>query len=739
MPRRADLVRDAVSQCRHLLEQGDPARAIDVVMQASTLDPDHPELKQLLGQAQRRQAVASAQAEAAENANRQKYSSAISILESALKQWPDESALSDSLQKYRQQHALIAVVQQSKDLAKAGRYADALNVTRAGLVEYPNDPRLLDLCRGLEEHFASAQRAEAIRRALEDGRALLLERHADQAIHILQRASGQFPDDSQLKLLLAEAHETLAAEQRRGAVEKAGLAATQKADRGDFAGAVGILESALQSWPGEESLLSLLDKTQQARALFERQLVIQNLTKQVNSLAAQNRYTDALDLVRQGLPELIGVQKQLQDEIARRETAAAVEKILTSSRVLLEKGELQEAVEKLGKACAEYPGQQRLTQLLAQAQSALQRQRSREGVARATKEAETLIAKDDFTGAVHMLQRALESWPGENNLAELLRDAQRRQSIKTVAEQAEKLAAANRPRKALKIVQSALLTHGSDPLLVSLEERLQSAASGQPAPYGRILLAGGLLAVVLAAAFAVPRIFKGDHRIAIGFESNIAGASIGIGGQSCITPDCTLNLSPGEYKLVAMKDGFTPLEQSLAVKADSRDIKIPVTLTPLPQRIQINTNFAAGQVLIDGKLAGDLRDGQFSVDGVSAGSHVLRVTGSDAEFDAEWKAGAGAAPELTRPIGAKNVQATLLANAGKTGTLACNCGPGSIQVDGHPVGTFSEDARLRNSEKLAGRHPANNGSRSLAGCRRSAESYFECHPVARSQCRNPGC
>ena len=94
----------------------------------------------------------------------------------------------------------------------------------------------------------------------------------------------------------------------------------------------------------------------------------------------------------------------------------------------------------------------------------------------------------------------------------------------------------------------------------------------------------------------------------------------------------------------------------------------------------------AASVIVDNRAAGELRDGQFTVSGIAPGQHTVRVTGGGAEFQAEWRSVAGAAPELIRLVTAKDVQAAVVANVGPSGSIACNCESQDISVDGVPAG-----------------------------------------------------
>jgi eukaryotic-like serine/threonine-protein kinase len=891
---RAAVISKALEDGGTLLAQGHPARAVEVLTAASIPYPDEHELQNLLQQAQtalrsvrRREAVEKALAEVQRKSEQEDFSGAIDVIEIALGAWPGEDALVEALHRTREaqshwerQRAVGRAVQEGRDLARAHRYADALKIVQAGLKEHPNETALSELHRELQraesvrraledgkkllqqgraeeaigilmsasgqypdeerlrvqlaeaqQALAAQQRAEAVRRASENSKKLLQQGRAEEAIHILLLASGQYPDDEPLRQLLAAAQRTLASQrrheavekavaaarqqnsredftgaiatleqalkswpgedplvdllqktreaqshwerqrtvnsvaqksqelarahrypdalnelqaglkqypdepallellrelQRREGVEKAVAAARQQGEREDFAGAIATLEQALKSWPGEDPLLDLLQKTREAQILWERRRAVQEVVQRAERFTAQNQRASALDAVQAGLknyagePELLAIQKQLQDHLEDERRSAAVDQIVKSARQLLEQRQSKQAVEVLTEACRQYADEPRLMQMLGHAQETLRVEQRREPVEKALAEAQRRAAQRDFTGAIETLTNALKTWPGETRLSDLLKNTQkardqweRAEVIREVVRQTKQLAAGNRFADALQTVQAAMRKHGLDPLLVELQQQIEAQITsqqtepmaGQPIPLTPIgppstgppvaippaafsrnyLLLGGIAAVALLAGVAGPRLFRGDSSVSLLMESNVNGASVRVGGQSCVLPDCALKLPAGTYRLVASKDGFSPLEQPLSLKAGSRDIKIPLMFKALPQLLQVNTNFASGQVLLDGVAAGELRDGQFRLDRVVSGTHTIRVTGGDAQFEAQWRGEPGEVPVLTRPIAAKNVQATLFANAGRSGSLACNCDVRGIQVDGSAV------------------------------------------------------
>jgi serine/threonine protein kinase len=690
--RRADAVSKALNEAGELLEQNQPQHAIGILSPATRLYPGEGELQNLLHRAeaallsqQREDAIETTLADVRVKTGNQDFTGAIRVLEIALQQWPEDRALTEALRNAQ----IGKLAQESRELARAHYYAEAVALLRAGLAEYPDEPLLAELYTELqalwEDELEQARQREAVGKAAADARLLK--------------------------------------------------------DRGDFAGAIAILEDAVRSWPLEAPLAELLRETRLAQALAERKRAVDQVMRQVQNLTSQNRRAEALQAVQAGLreysgePELLALERVLRDQLEAERRSAALDGIMKASRQLLEGGKQAKAVEVLANGCREYPGEAPLKQLLAQAEESLRLQQRQEAIESAALEAERRAERQDFAGAIETLKHALKPWPNENRLLDLLRDTvqareqrDRAEAIRAVAARAQELLKRNRPGDALKIVNAGLQKHGPDPSLTALQTQIgdslatqppRTAARWQGPPARRHLLMGGLAAGAVAAAVILfvrggGGIQPGPHVSALAIDSNVAGASITVGGQSCVLPACVLRLPAGNYNLVAARDGFGALERPLSIPANAESVKVPLVFTPLPQSVQVNTNFATGRVLLDGKPSGDLRDGQLSLDGVSAGSHTIRVTGGDAEFEARWREEPGSAPELTEPIIAKNVQATLLGNVGENGTLACNCDTRTIQVDGSPVNSAAPSGgaalALRNLKEGARRITASDRS-----------------------------
>ena len=67
---------------------------------------------------------------------------------------------------------------------------------------------------------------------------------------------------------------------------------------------------------------------------------------------------------------------------------------------------------------------------------------------------------------------------------------------------------------------------------------------------------------------------------------------------------------------------------------------------------------------LDGRMEGELKDGQYAASGITPGRHTIRVTGGGADFQAELISAVSTPPEILHLSPGKDLEATVVANAG---------------------------------------------------------------------------
>jgi Flp pilus assembly protein TadD len=687
---RAEAVLRLAQAGEQLMEQGRVYEAVELLERAVAQYAEDEQLDRLLEKAQQafqieqRVRAVDAAAEQAETLwAKRDLAGAVNILDQALTEWPAQGRLEDLLRDIKEDQAqwqrrqeIDKLAGECERLRREQRLEEAIVRIQADLEWLGEDAILVELLRDLEEQVARQRRNLAIRRLVEEGEWLLQSGFPEEALHVFESATAEYPGEEVLAQGLAKANTEVLENQRKRAIEAAVYSAAEYMQVGEYSAALEILDRALESWPDEGPLVKLREEAIEAKAEGERQNAIREIVRECERLAREGRYSEALAPIEAGISQFgeqtafLQLRQQLQREWEREQ---AVNQASNDANQLLENDQPEKAVEVLEKASSDYQGEDRLRQLLAFARKELEGKRRREAVESAAREAEACAAQKDFDRALKLLKKALKSWPHESRLLELRRKVKEDQTVWAQRQ----LAVSVSPES-----EASLEPQPRDRNPLARQVPWASVRKSE-----RLILYGIAAAVLLAAGASVliPGLRRPPRGVRVSITANIGGASVKIGDLTCVTPDCSLRLPAGLYQLAATKAGYRSVSQAFSVKSGGTELKIPLVLQPLPEILQVNTNFASGKVFFDKKPGGELRDGQLSFSDVGAGQHVVRVTSGDADFDVEFRSAPGVPPEITRPLSARNVQATVVANAGDTGSVACNCDVSTIQVDGKPV------------------------------------------------------
>jgi len=581
---------------------------------------------------------------------------------------------------------------------------------------------------------ADAKRGERLAQIESVKLAAAREANLELRARILQEALERFHGEPSLetelrltreKLNLAAslAREALALEAAgnlQAALEKwRGLGAVHK-DHPDLNGAIARVEQALRKARADAlagclsqierqiemgDLVAAAETVRRAKAEFPEDLQIAAAARRIDAI--QKARERARKLVEQGQSacerrDFDTGRTRLREAFEVHNEADTRTLVLTSlikfSRTALQKGDFHEAEILVREAASLDPGYKAPPDLVDAIAAAKKHQLVRGCLIRR----EQLESAGDLRGALNEIERLLADYPGEPELT-----AARQHLLELILEQREKL------QSELRTIGAAAQSASESGQVEALQPRLDSIAQqtrphpelhAQTEELQRILasrrrqltrarflapfakprnwsLALAASLVAIAAVFGLPKLLRTHRPVSITFTSNSDGVTMRVGSLSCVSP-CSLSLQPGTYTLTAAKPGYAPARRPLTVAPGGSNNRVPVELVPLPEVLVVNTNFESGSVFLDGRRAGELRDGQFQFVGIPTGQHTLRVNSGGAEFDAAWRSVAGKAPELNQKINARDVQATVVANVGPTANIACNCAIDSIKVDG---------------------------------------------------------
>ena len=153
--------------------------------------------------------------------------------------------------------------------------------------------------------------------------------------------------------------------------------------------------------------------------------------------------------------------------------------------------------------------------------------------------------------------------------------------------------------------------------------------------------------------------------------------------ETTCTSNCRLTLMPGTYQVYASLDGYDPVDGAVTVST-GRPAVVSLTLPPQAQSVRLLTDLDKGKVVVDGGSPLDLKEGQLVLDKVAPGTHIVKVTGQNADGSFSFEIADARLPIVAGPVKARNMIAVLVASFGRQARLTTNAGSWKLAVNGLP-------------------------------------------------------
>jgi hypothetical protein len=382
------------------------------------------------------------------------------------------------------------------------------------------------------------------------------------------------------------------------------------------------------------------------------QIELQRLSQDqaVESSTLQLGTTDSASLVRK-LQELVktfpesvelrGMLLRAEDSLerahrARDEAAArasAIDLAVKAYTRLLATRPAAKAARAIEEAAAKYPESAQLQSLLVQcrekieAEEELKRQAGaqRAAIEAAIDKGSELLRNNRYVEAAALLEVACQEWPGEKLLEKLLSTAQKS------AQKANERQAAEQEKIRQRV--------------------LQAATRPAAAPRKRLLVPAVIACVLLALVGFLIRFVIRPHVSVLTVQSTPSGVEIDVDGRKCVTPNCSLKLSPGAtYSVKAALKGYVSSSQSVALTGDqtisfdlAQETPPQPTVVPAPAPAAIRAPVIA-RLILKGVRPGDqlfVDDVRLAASGppgtweLTPGSHRLRLMAGNQELVAD--------------------------------------------------------------------------------------------------------
>ncbi|PYS48651.1 MAG: hypothetical protein DMG13_25090, partial [Acidobacteria bacterium] len=388
--------------------------------------------------------------------------------------------VASAIEQKRRRQQLLERMNAARNLTAEKKWADALSLLNRLLKDFPDEDEVRSLSAYAHEQLQLQRKAQDLERILRDARTANEHHDFERALDLLDEGLRTYPGESSLKTMLARTEELRTDYQRQIALRAARERATELAAANDFSAALAVIDSTAATWQSEE-LQELRRRIQTKREEFERAQAIATACASVKASLERQLFEEALTAAQQALarfpgePGLTSLAGTAQARLAEQRRNARIKAILDEATTNAAEDRFSEALELLRRALADFAGEPSLTRLYERIQAQQEQFERQQAVARTAAALQDTIKKGDYEEAVRAGRVALTKFPGEPVLTRLVDAAEqsllqqkRARRIASVHEQAKSLASAKDFQAALQLIRNSLRELGSEPSLEAL-------------------------------------------------------------------------------------------------------------------------------------------------------------------------------------------------------------------------------------------------------------------------------
>ncbi|MBV8819981.1 MAG: PEGA domain-containing protein, partial [Acidobacteriaceae bacterium] len=242
------------------------------------------------------------------------------------------------------------------------------------------------------------------------------------AIDVLKTARADFPESTELRDLETFATEELAHQRQQEAVTRIISETDALAKENRFEDALQLVRNAVTEYPSSPQLRERLQSLGLAKADHERRTALRDVEENVRGCCEKGSYQQAMqsldDFTRAygGAPELDALRKTVEKGVQEQRAQAAMKKLIVNAQTLLDDGKPESATRLLQTATIKFPQDPELVRLLVLAEQQLQEKKIAEEISRAVSEAESLARARQFARALELLDTTLQRYPDAERL-----------------------------------------------------------------------------------------------------------------------------------------------------------------------------------------------------------------------------------------------------------------------------------------------------------------------------------
>jgi len=599
----------------------------------------------------------------------------VNILREALDLHPGESHFEGALKLVQDKRDLVnSIVARAHLHEEQGTFGDALNDWEILRTIYSQYPGLTFEVERLQKRRDQQIRIESKARLVDQVDTCLHSSDYARALDLLQAAGDEFPNDSELTELgkLAEDGVKRKAEAQRLMSEGQDLCARQKAADG-----IKLLREAYE----------LDENNPISRAVLANALAEQaHSTVESDWREAEKLARDALDL-NPGHPMAKTIRTLILDK--KRETFIA--ECVSRARKLQAAGDLAGALSRIEGGLSVYPREPRLIQIQETVQRDLQIQRRQtrrrdleqlRGM-QGEIDAATDAASKEALG--ERLRAVTDKYANDTEVLSVANELLRSLGLPEVSQKSSPGSPESQSPTLTSHTPAAILS-GSSPTLTSNAPGSRAPVAPTPVAAAPPLRAPAKIVTSSAAPAAPATKAKSP-------SSNLKRpAKPPRRSTTLVLFSAVAIVLVAAIFLLGRRHHAPPVTPTPEV-APSASTPVPTTLPPEPALpvLKLSSDSGTGKVRFDDQSLAELRDGQWTLDKISAGEHKLKVDGPQGGASFTFSSEAGGLPIVKGAIVSRGALALVISgNANRLHVYSSDSST-KISLDGQPSVNVPED------------------------------------------------
>jgi eukaryotic-like serine/threonine-protein kinase len=359
---------------------------------------------------------------------------------------------------------LRQVLQRAENAHRAGNLDTAKQAIEEVLARRPNDTRVRSLYRMIQKELEDRSRQKRLEALLENARAEMSNRRYTTAFELLKEAETVDPDAPQLRELMAKFNAAREQEQRRRELEQFSRQIEQALNADDHQGALNLANEGLQRFPNEPNLVKLRDlaETQKQVAagkqfVRERISAAREIINAGNAAGAVKLLEDALQKAP-GNANLESLLTLAQERLAQERDELAQAQYIQQANGALDRGAYTEAIQLLEAGQLRFASSSEIDNLLRFAREQQTKAARQQEIDGSVRRAQDFLKKSEFDNAIQVLESVLSRYP-DDEVRVVLEEARRRRDglnrqIEAAIAKGEQFLNEGSPAKAVEFLQA---------------------------------------------------------------------------------------------------------------------------------------------------------------------------------------------------------------------------------------------------------------------------------------------